>query len=141
MTAPSDVFVVNWQVREGTMLVPYRVAAAGTFVDTSSIDVIAAFPQSFLTNVRPGNEVELVLNSHLGVVFKGRVAAVIPASGGGQLTTSGEIPNAAQATSSGLFAVKILFDSDADPEPLQWVPGGWPQSTLTGGSRCISFPK
>jgi len=74
-------YVVNWQVREGTMLAPNRVAAAGTFVDTSSIDVIAAFPQSFLTNVRPGNEVELLLDSHLGVVFKGRVDAVIPASG------------------------------------------------------------
>jgi len=124
MTAPSDGYVVNWQVREGTMLVPYRVAAAGTFVDTSSIDVIAAFPQSFLTNVRPGNEVELVLDSHLGVVFKGRVDAVIPASGGGQLTTSGEIPNAAQATSSGLFAVKILFDSDSDPRTLAMGSGG-----------------
>jgi membrane fusion protein (multidrug efflux system) len=124
MTAPSDGYVVNWQVREGTMLLPNRVAAAGTFVDTSSIDVIAAFPQSFLTNVRPGNEVELVLDSRLGVVFKGRVDAVIPASGGGQLTTSGEIPGAAQATSSGLFAVKILFDSDADPRALAMGSGG-----------------
>jgi multidrug resistance efflux pump len=124
MTAPSDGYVVNWQVREGTMLVPYRLAAAGTFVDTSSVDVLAAFPQSFLTNVRPGNEVELVLDAHLGVVFKGRVDAVIPASGGGQLTTSGEIPSAAQATSSGLFAVKILFDNDADPRAIAMGSGG-----------------
>jgi multidrug resistance efflux pump len=37
MTAPGDGHVVNWQVQEGTMLVPMPSAAAGTFVDTSSI--------------------------------------------------------------------------------------------------------
>jgi multidrug resistance efflux pump len=124
MTAPSDGYVVNWQVQEGTMLVPIPAAAAGTFVDTSSIYVAAAFPQNYLTNVRPGNEVELVLDSHPGVVFKGRVDTVIPSSGGGQVTPSGEIPSAAKATSSGLFAVKILFDSDADPRALAMGSGG-----------------
>jgi multidrug resistance efflux pump len=61
LTAPSDGYVVNWQVQEGTMLGPMRSAAAGTFVDTTSISVLAAFPQNYLTNVRSGDEVELVL--------------------------------------------------------------------------------
>ena len=34
MTAPTDGYVVNWQVQPGTMLVPLPVAAAGTFVST-----------------------------------------------------------------------------------------------------------
>jgi membrane fusion protein, multidrug efflux system len=29
MTAPSDRYVVNWQVQEGTMLIPMPSAAAG----------------------------------------------------------------------------------------------------------------
>jgi hypothetical protein len=62
MTAPADGYVVNWQVQEGTMLVPAPVAAAGTFIDTSELPVIAAFPQNYLVNVKPGNEVELVLD-------------------------------------------------------------------------------
>jgi multidrug resistance efflux pump len=84
MTAPSDGYVVTWQVQEGTMLVPMRTAAAGTFVDTTSISVLAAFPQNYLTNVRSGDEVELVLDAHPGQVFKGSVDTVVPASGGGQ---------------------------------------------------------
>ena len=124
MTAPSDGYVVNWQVQEGTMLVPMPTAAAGTFVDTSSISVIAAFPQNYLTNVRPGDEVELVLDAHPGRVFKGSVDNVIHASGGGQVAPSGEIPSAAKATSVGMFAVKIRFDSDADRPALSMGSGG-----------------
>jgi multidrug resistance efflux pump len=124
MTAPSDGYVVNWQVREGTMLVPAPNAAAGTFVETSSTDVIASFPQNYLTNVNPGDETEMVLDARPGTIFRGRVDTVIPASGGGQLTTSGEIPSAAKATSSGLFAIKIRFDNDADPRALSMGSGG-----------------
>ena len=75
------------------MLVP--TAAAGTFVDTSSISVVAAFLQTYLTNVRPGDGVELVLDAHPGRVSEGSVDNVIHASGGGQVTPSGEIPSAA----------------------------------------------
>jgi multidrug resistance efflux pump len=35
MKAPADGYLVNWQVQVGTMLTP--LAAAGTFIDTSSI--------------------------------------------------------------------------------------------------------
>ena len=90
----------------------------------SSIYAFAAFPQNHLTNVRPGDAVEMVLDAYPGTIFRGRVATVIPASGGGQLTTTGEIPSAAKATSSGLFAVKIRFDSDADPRDLSMGSGG-----------------
>jgi len=124
MTAPSDGYVVNWQVQDGTMLVPMPTAAAGTFVDTTSISVFAAFPQNYLANVRPGDEVEMVLDAHPGAIFRGSVDTIIPASGGGQLTPSGEIPGAAKATSVGLFAVKIRFDGDTDPRALSMGTGG-----------------
>ena len=124
ITAPSDGYVINWQVQEGTMLVPRPTAAAGTFVDTTSISAVDAFPQNYLTNVRSGDEVELVLDAYPGRVFKGSADTIIPASGGGQLTTSGEIPSAAKATSIGMFAVKIRFDSDGDPQTLSMGSGG-----------------
>jgi multidrug resistance efflux pump len=124
MTAPSDGYVVNWQVQEGTMLVPMPSAVAGTFVDTSSVNAFAAFPQNYLTNVRPGDEVEMVLDAYPGTIFRGRVDTVIPASGGGQLITTGEIPSATKATSVGLFAVKIQFNDDAGPRALSMGSGG-----------------
>jgi multidrug resistance efflux pump len=82
MKAPSDGYVVNWQVQPGTMLASATVSAAGTFVDTSDIAVVAVFPQNYLTNVEPGNDVELVLDPYPGAIFTAKVDTVIPASGG-----------------------------------------------------------
>jgi multidrug resistance efflux pump len=124
MTAPADGYVVNWQVQVGTMLVPMPLAAAGTFVDTSSIFVGAVFPQNWLMNVKPGDDVELVLDPYPGRLFTGKVDAVIPASGGGQLTPSGDIPTAARVGSTGAFAVKILFDDPTIARKLSIGSGG-----------------
>jgi multidrug resistance efflux pump len=96
MYAPEDGYVVNWQVQVGTMLVPMPVAAAGTFVVTADTAVAAVFPQNWLSNVEPGNDVEMVLNPYPGRLFLGKVDYVIAATGGGQFTTSGTIPNAAR---------------------------------------------
>jgi multidrug resistance efflux pump len=124
MTAPADGYVVNWQVQVGTMVVPAPLAAAGTFVDTSSIAVGAVFPQNWLVNVKPGDDVELVLDPYPGRLFTGKVDAVIPASGGGQFTTSGDIPTAAKVGSTGAFAVKILFDDPSVARRLSIGSGG-----------------
>ena len=124
MVAPSDGYVVNWQVQPGTMLVPAPVAAAGAFIDTSNIFVAAVFPQNYLTNVEPGNDVELVLDPYPGRIFTAKVDTVIPATGGGQFTVSGSIPNAAKIGSDGLYAVKILFDDEAVARNLSLGSGG-----------------
>jgi multidrug resistance efflux pump len=124
MKAPSDGYVVNWQVQPGTMLTSAPVAAAGTFINTSDIFVGAVFPQNFLTNVEPGDDVELVLDPYPGRIFTAKVDTVIPASGGGQLAPSGTIPNAASIGSDGLYAVKILFADEAVARKLSLGSGG-----------------
>jgi len=118
MTAPSDGYVVNWQVQPGTMLASATVAAAGTFVDTADIFVAAVFPQNYLSNVEPGDDVEIVLDPYPGRIFTAKVDTVIAASGGGQFAPSGSIPNAANIGSDGLYAVKIRFDDAAVAEKL-----------------------
>lgn len=122
MTAPTDGYVVNWQVQVGTMLAPVPLAAAGTFIDTSIIQVLALFPQNYLTNVRRGDAVEMVLDPYPGRLFTGKVDAIIPAAGGGQLTPSGDIP--ATARSTGAWAVKIVFDDPAVARQLSIGSGG-----------------
>jgi membrane fusion protein (multidrug efflux system) len=124
MTAPSDGYVVNWQVQPGTMLSPVTAAAAGTFIDTSNIFVAAVFPQNYLTNVEPGNDVEIVLDPYPGRIFTAKVDTVMPASGGGQFSVSGSIPNAANIGSNGLYAVKILFDDETVARHLSLGSGG-----------------
>ena len=124
MTAPGDGYVVNWQVQVGTMVVPAPVAPAGTFVMTSDIGVAAVFPQNWLSNVQPGDDVEMVLNPYPGRLFFGKVDYVIAATGGGQFTTSGTIPNAARIGSDGLYAVRINFTDQAVARTLSLGSGG-----------------
>lgn len=116
MTAPADGYVVNWQVQEGTMLVPMPMAAAGTFISTSETTIAAAFPQNYLTNVRPGNDVELILDPYPGRLFKAKVDTVIPATGEGQFAPGGTIPLASKVGSQGLLAVKIRLTGEAPPD-------------------------
>jgi membrane fusion protein, multidrug efflux system len=124
MTAPGDGYVVNWQVQIGTMLVPMPLAAAGTFVNVSDTGVAAVFPQNWLSNVEPGDDVEMVLNPYPGRLFLGKVDFVISATGGGQFTTSGTIPNAARIGSDGLYAVRIRFIDDDVARKVSLGSGG-----------------
>jgi membrane fusion protein, multidrug efflux system len=124
MTAPGDGYVTNWQVQIGTMLVPMPLAAAGTFVNVSDTAVAAVFPQNWLSNVEPGDDVEMVLNPYPGQLFFGKVDYIIPATGGGQFTTSGTIPNAARIGSDGLYAVRINFSDNTVARKLSLGSGG-----------------
>jgi multidrug resistance efflux pump len=124
MLAPTDGYVVNWQVQEGTMLVSMPMAPAGTFINTADTFIAASFPQNYLTNVEPGNEVELVLDPYPGKLFKGKVDCVIPATGEGQFTTSGNIPYASKVGSQGFLAVKIVLTGDTQARDLPLGAGG-----------------
>jgi multidrug resistance efflux pump len=124
MVAPADGYVVNWQVQEGTMLVPMPMAPAGTFISTSETAIIASFPQNYLANVRAGNEVELVLAPYPGRLFKGTVEIVIPATGEGQYAPGGTIPRAATIGSQGQLVVKIRLTGDSPPPNLPLGAGG-----------------
>ncbi|UGY20786.1 efflux RND transporter periplasmic adaptor subunit [Bradyrhizobium septentrionale] len=125
MMAPGDGYVTNWQVQIGTMLVPLPLAPAGTFVNVSGTAVAAVFPQNWLSNVEPGDDVEMVLNPYPGRLFLGKVDYVIPATGGGQFAPTGTIPNAAKIGSDGLYAVQSwrrLFGQR--PAGFKWIPAG-----------------
>ncbi len=124
MLAPADGFVVNWQVQDGTMLVPMPMAAAGTFVNTSETFIAASFPQNSLMNVRPGDDVELILDPYPGRLFTAKVEDVIPATGEGQFAPSGQIPLASKVGSQGLLAVKIRLTGDGPAPHLPLGAGG-----------------
>jgi multidrug resistance efflux pump len=124
MYAQEDGYVVNWQVQVGSMLVPYTVAPAGTFVVTTDTAIAAVFPQNWLSNVEPGNDAEVILNPYPGRLFFGKVDYVISATGGGQFTPGGTIPNAAKIGSDGLYAVRINFNDAALARKLSIGSGG-----------------
>ncbi len=124
MVAPGDGYVVNWQVQEGTMLVPVPLSPAGTFINTAETHIVASFPQNHLVHVKPGDDVELILDPYPGRLFKAKVDAVIPATGEGQSTPSGQIPMASKIGSQGLLVVRIRLTDEAASLNLPLGAGG-----------------
>jgi multidrug resistance efflux pump len=122
--APSDGFVTDWQVREGTWVSTARVTAAGTFIDTSETNIVASFPAEELIHVQPGQDVELAFKSTPGQLFLGKVDTVLQANGEGDFTPSGKLPSAASIGSPGLLAVRIrLNDAEAASKLEMGIPG------------------
>jgi multidrug resistance efflux pump len=122
--APADGYVVDWQVQEGTMIVPTPMAAAGTFIETGEPVIVAVFPQSYLSSVQPGNDVEVVLDPYPGRLFPGRVDTVIEATGEGQYAPGGTIPRAASIGSQGMLAVKIRLQGESPTPNIPLGAGG-----------------
>jgi multidrug resistance efflux pump len=124
VTAPTDGFVTNWEIREGTFVVPMPLAAVGTFIDTSETFIAAPFPAQMLMHVKPGQDVELAFKSRPGWLYRGKVDTVIQATGEGQFTTSGKLQSASTIGSKGMLAVKIVLDKDQEVDDLQMGSAG-----------------
>ncbi len=124
MVAPEDGYVVNWEVQEGSMITTVRASACGTFIVTAQTFIAASFPQNYLMLVRPGDDVEVILDPYPGRLFKAKVDAVIPATGEGQFVPSGTIPEASKVGSQGLLAVKISLVDEAPPANMPLGAGG-----------------
>ena len=105
--APADGYVINLQLRPGSVVVPFPVAPAMSFVE-EEFQVIAMFHQNELHQVEPGNEAEIVLLTYPGDVLKARVNSIVWAQGQGQLAVSGILPQTGvQPLPPGRFAVKL----------------------------------
>jgi multidrug resistance efflux pump len=108
--APADGYVINLQLRPGSMVVPFPVAPAMSFVE-EEYQVIALYNQNELHQVAPGNEAELTLLTRPGDVIKASVDSIVWAQGQGQLPMSGVVPQTgAQPVPPGRFAVKLDID-------------------------------
>ncbi|QEG33500.1 HlyD family secretion protein [Bythopirellula goksoeyrii] len=122
--APTDGFITDWQIREGTYVTAMPFAAAGTFIDTEETMIAASLPAQMLVHVQPGNPVELAFKNQPGKLFRGKVVNVIEATGEGQFTTTGKLPSAAEIGSPGLLAVKISLDEGEPADQLEMGAAG-----------------
>jgi len=118
--APIDGFVTNLELEPGFVVQPGVPVL--TFVSNPDGIVVATFPQEYLGSIEPGNEVEVALDMYPGRMIRGKVDAVIWATGQGQLTPSGTLPTANESSPAGRFAVKVRID---DEEQKQYrLPAG-----------------
>jgi multidrug resistance efflux pump len=108
--APADGYVINLQLRPGSMVVPFPVQPAMSFVE-EDFQVVALYNQNELHQVAPGNEAELALYTMPGEIIKARVDSIVWAQGQGQLAMSGMLPQTGvQPLPPGRFAVKLDID-------------------------------
>ena len=135
--APADGYVVDWTVQEGQMVSTYSFMPVGTFVCTGETFVVAVYPQNFLANVQPGNDVEIVLDTYPGLLLTGKVDFVIPATGEGQFDPSKTIPEASKVGSQGMLAVRIRLTGTLPPDLPLGAGGRW-RFTPTTSSRSTS---
>ena len=91
MYAPADGYAINVQLRPGSIVVPFPVVPAMTFVE-NEYTVIALYQQNELPLVEPGNEAEFSLSMYPGRIIKARVDSIIWAQGQGQVAQSGTLP-------------------------------------------------
>jgi multidrug resistance efflux pump len=105
--APANGYVINLQLRPGSVVVPFPIAPAMSFVE-EEFQVIAMFHQNELHQVEPGNEAEIALLTYPGEVLKARVDSIVWAQGQGQIAVSGILPQTGvQPLPPGRFAVKL----------------------------------
>lgn len=116
--APADGFVTNWAIREGTLTAPQPNAPVGTFVDSTRVLIGAPFPQNLVKHIRAGDAAELTFKTRPGEVFAAEVDSIVPASGEGQLTASGNLPSVAEVGSQGMLLVKFRLKDQAVADSL-----------------------
>ena len=105
--APANGWVMNLQLRPGSMVVAVPLAPAMTFVE-DTYQVIALYQQNELHKVQPGDAAELAINTLPGQIIKARVNSIVWGQGQGQLPTSGVLPQTGAAPQfPNRFAVKL----------------------------------
>jgi len=111
MYAPADGYAINVQLRPGSIVVPFPVVPAMTFVENEYV-VLAMYSQNELRMVKPGNEAEFALRMYPGKVFKATVDSIVWAQGQGQITQNGALPNTGVAPGMpNRFPVKFKVDA------------------------------
>lgn len=122
IVAPSDGYVVNLELRPGVFIRMKKPVL--TFVDTEEYYLVAKVLQKATQWIQPGNDVEVAMEMYPGKVFPAEVADIIWASGKIQLTASGALPTAGQASVPDSFALKIRFKGDTGDYPLRFGAAG-----------------
>ena len=111
--APADGYAINLQVREGSYAAAFPLRPVMTFVEVES-QVVAFYAQNELSQVEPGNEVEITLPTLPGKIIKGQVDSIVWATGQGQIQASGVLPNnpteAAPAAPPQKYAVRVKIE-------------------------------
>lgn len=107
--SPIDGVVSNLSVKEKTML--QAGVAPCTIVNADELEINVSVSESVISLIKPGDEVEVVLNSFPGETFKGTLDAVSSASTSGVYPVVIKLENVDDKIKAGMFG-KVIFSTN-----------------------------
>lgn len=108
--APANGYAINVQLRPGSMTAAFPALPVMTFVE-DELQVIALYQQNELTQVVPGNEAEIALETYPGRIIKAKVDSIVWAQGQGQVAASTMLPTTgAMPVHPNRFPVKLEIE-------------------------------
>jgi multidrug resistance efflux pump len=117
--APSDGVITNLQLTDGEFVAVGQ--AALTFIDTRDVWINANFRENSLENVKPGDPVELVLDTLPGRVFAAEVQSVGWGVSQGSIDPDTGLPKINEPV--GLVRNPQRFTVKIEPNREDYVPG------------------
>jgi len=108
--APSDGMVTQMALRPGIVAVPMPLRSLVSFIPDEQRYFAGAFWQNSLLRLKEGDEAEVILDAAPGVVFKGRVAKILPAMAEGELQSRGVLISSMVLMPRGRAVVLIELD-------------------------------
>jgi multidrug resistance efflux pump len=119
VVAPSDGVITNLQLTNGEFVAVGQ--AALTFIDTSDAWINANFRENSLENVKPGDPVELVLDTLPGRIFAAKVQSVGWGVSQGSIDPETGLPKIGEPM--GLVRNPQRFTVKIEPNRKDYAPG------------------
>jgi multidrug resistance efflux pump len=110
--APADGYVPQVTLRPGQMAVTLPFRSLMVFVVTEQPTLIATFQQKAISDIKPGQEAEVVFKAYPGRSFKVKVRRIMTAIPEGEVIAQGELMGATPSTEPGY--VPVVFDYGDD---------------------------
>jgi multidrug resistance efflux pump len=117
--APSDGVITNLQLTNGEFVAGGE--AALTFIDTRDVWINANFRENSLENIKPGDPVELVLDTLPGRIFAAKVQSVGWGVSQGSIDPETGLPKIGEPM--GLVRSPQRFTVKIEPNRQDYVPG------------------
>jgi multidrug resistance efflux pump len=121
VVSPADGIITNLSLRPGQVASQLASMAVMSVIKTGERMVIASYPQSALPFVRVDDPVEIAFDRLPGQILTGRVMDLVPGTGQGQLSPSGQLMSWTDTPVPGRFGVSLALD---EASPQDELPAG-----------------